>query len=285
MGSDICIAVSPYDNKPSLKNHAILVGIDAYPDEPLKSCVRDVEKIKECLEEKVVSINIQTLTAHSLESKTIDESQRPTYRGVASALENTTLQASRGDFVYIHYSGHGTRLPPCFDFSNRSTGDLALVLLEGGQSKEIYLRGPRLAGYLRAMVEKGLIVTLVLDCCFSATVYRNSDTEVRYLPSDPTAAPTYQMDLDTGIPDTSFRSENRDASMRDNWLLDPDQYVILAACGPNENAKVTMDSEGDTGISTNVCVPDFDNRVWSSILSCTEIQTKVFLVLLTRAGM
>ena len=38
-------------------HYAILIGINAYPDKPLKSCVRDVQKIKECLESKLPSVN------------------------------------------------------------------------------------------------------------------------------------------------------------------------------------------------------------------------------------
>ena len=49
----------------------------------------------------------------------------PTYGNVTSSLKEMSSRAKAGDFIYIHYSGHGTRIP------NSSTGDLALVLLEG----------------------------------------------------------------------------------------------------------------------------------------------------------
>lgn len=68
-----------------------------------------------------------------------------------------------------------------FEFSNTSTGDLALVLLGykiGDQPN--YLKGLILARLLNTIVESRLIVTLVLDCCFSAAVYCNNTSEVRY---------------------------------------------------------------------------------------------------------
>jgi hypothetical protein len=224
------------------RHYAILIGIDAYPSEPLTSCVRDVQMIKGCLEDKLRSVEIRTLTASKNPDPVIvtplEEPERwPTYRNMTSIFERITSRARPGDFVYIHYSGHGTRLTPCFDFSNQSTGDLALVLLEGDQSPEISLRGPRLARFLKDMVDKELVVTLVLDCCFSATVYRNGGPSVRYLPYDLATASGRSLDPENGFTGRGTRSANRDASMRDNWLVEPDRYAILAACGPDENAK------------------------------------------------
>ncbi|KAJ5335663.1 caspase [Penicillium brevicompactum] len=231
------------DNQHAVTRHyAILIGIDAYPRGSLTSCVRDVTRIKECLEDKLSSVHVRTLTASKSSDPEIvtpreDPACWPTCRNVTSAFEAITSQAEPGDSVYIHYSGHGTRLDPCFDFSNQSTGDLALVLLKGDQSPEEYLKGLRLACFLKKMVDKNLKVTLVLDCCFSATVYRNGGPSVRYLPCDLVTAPSTLLD-----PEISFRGGNpcsakRNGSMRDNWLVEPNRYAILAACGPDENAK------------------------------------------------
>jgi hypothetical protein len=220
--------------------YAILIGIDAYPTGPLRSCVQDVQIIKECLKDNLSSVEIQTLTAStSPDPETVtpleDPEHLPTYHNVTSTLKRITSQAEPGDYVYIHFSGHGTRETPCFNFSNPSNGDLALVLLGKDQSPEI-LRGPLLARLLKDMVDKGMVVTLVLDCCFSATIYRNSSPGVRYLPYG-LAASTHSLDLEDSIVGDNTHTENRHASMRDNWLLKPDRYAILAACGPNENAK------------------------------------------------
>jgi hypothetical protein len=229
------------DHHAVAKYYAILIGIDAYPRGPLTSCVRDVQMIKKCLEDKLSSVDIRTLTASKNPNPEIvtppeDPERWPTYRNVTSIFKSITSQAEPGDFVYIHYSGHGTRETPCFDFSNQSNGDLALVLLQENQSPEL-LRGPLLARLLKNMVDKGLVVTLVLDCCFSATVYRNSDSCVRYLPYGLAAASTSPSDPEDSLAGRDTRSGNRNASMRDNWLLEPDRYAILVACGPDENAK------------------------------------------------
>src|SRR2546430_12157532 len=90
-------------------------------------------------------------------SPTEDPMFWPTYHNVTSALEKITSLGKTGDFIYIHYSGHGTRVEPSSEFSNKSTGDLALVLLNGGKENNVrYLWGPRLAFSLKAIVEMGL---------------------------------------------------------------------------------------------------------------------------------
>lgn len=87
------------------------------------------------------------------------------------------------------------------------------------------------------MVDKELVVTLVPDCCFSATVYRNGGPSVRYLPYDLATALERSLDPENGFTGRGTRSANRGASIRDNWLVEPDRYAILAACGPDENVR------------------------------------------------
>ena len=75
-----------------------------------------------------------------------------------SGVEKITPLAKPGDFVYIHYSGNGTRMKLSSEYSNKATGDLALDLLEGTNGNHIhYLRGLELAYLLKSMVTKGLM--------------------------------------------------------------------------------------------------------------------------------
>ncbi|KAE8440512.1 hypothetical protein EG329_007409 [Mollisiaceae sp. DMI_Dod_QoI] len=144
-----------------------------------------------------------------------------------------TSIARAGDFVYIHYFGHGTKKRPFGEFTNKSTGDLALVLLTK-EKRETCLWGSELACLLNAMVSNGLVITLVLDCCFSASAYRRDDPSVRFLPYNAAMDSEYSAD-----PERSPKNEMslyRDVSMLPNWLMSPDRYVILTACGPHEEA-------------------------------------------------
>jgi len=220
----------------TVARHAILIGINAYPNEPLKGCVRDVQNIKTYLEGESNSIHIRMFTAtESDRIETEDQTLRPTYQNITRAFEETTNSANPGDLIYIHFSGHGTRCEPYASYSNQSMGDLALVLLSGGEQKdEIYLYGPRLARALKPMVDKGLVVTLVLDCCFAGSVCRRDDPTIRCIPYD-AAADSKPWHPEDDMDDGALRS-SRDASMQPNWLMNPNGYTILAACGPHEKA-------------------------------------------------
>ena len=245
-----------------IKHYAILIGIDAYPDRPLNACVQDVQQIKESLQGQTVPIDIQTFTATrsantEFSFPTEDQVFWPTYHNVISAFEKTTSLAKPGDFVYIHYSGHGTRAEPDSEHSNTSTGDLALVLLDGDKGDDVrYLWGPRMAFSLKAMVEKALVVTIVLDCCFSASVYRRNDSNIRFLPYDAETDSKFPLDQELSVGDETRGSGKRNASMLPNWLINPDQYGMLTSCGPQEEASEFITRDGQMhGASSYFLLP------------------------------
>jgi hypothetical protein len=207
------------DSQPTTVTHyAILIGIDDYPDKPLKSCVNDVRDTKTFLESTLKdSIKIWAITASQIDRRSPDLAQDPalfpTSENVTSAFESVTSLSKAGDYVYIHYSGHGTQKPPSGDFSNKSTGDLALVLLSGGkENRKQYLWGFELASLLKKMVNKELFVTLILDCYFSANVYRRDNPSVRFLPYDSEFDSDHLLDLENNMGDRM----HRDISMKLN---------------------------------------------------------------------
>ncbi|KAL2840993.1 caspase domain-containing protein [Aspergillus pseudoustus] len=225
-----------------ITHHAILIGVNDYLHRPLKGCVRDVQNIKRCLKDKLHdAVEIETLTTSQTDEvrsfiSAMSGTPWPSYANTTSIIEKVTERARPGSYVYIHYSGHGTQKPPSGDFSNESTGDLALVLQSGPDGREQYLWGFELASKLKTMADKGLVVTLVLDCCFSGSVYRDDDDDddfsSRFLPYDAKRI----CDEDSTMRSSPSSSDFRDADMYPNWLLNPNQYAILAACGPRGKA-------------------------------------------------
>jgi len=213
--------------------------------------VRHVQDIKAYLEVAIDHVHIRMFTAtESIDSDLscpIEDPQLlPTSRNIKTAFEEVTKSAKVGEFVYIHYSGHGTREIPNNRSYNESMGDLALVVLtEEKEKPETYLYGRSLAYSLNAMVKKGLVVTLVLDCCFSASVYRHEYPSVRYIPYDMEIGSMIPFDFKGSLDDIQAnKPASRDASMLPNWLIDPDKYAILVACDPNEEAGESQFPDG-----------------------------------------
>ena len=240
----------------TVRHYAVLIGINLYPAQPVKwsslrGCVNDVRETEKYLKSHLTGIQIQAFTASSTE---VSESPRPvenpevwpTYDNITACLRRITSVANPGDFIYIHYSGHGSTIPPSSKHSNASTGDLALVVLDDADVPSVrYLRGLEFAYLLKAMVARQLTITLVLDCCFSGSVMRKGSS-VRSLGYDPAVDAAYpaipEQILDPQ--DEAGRPAYRDVFMRPNWLVDPDGYTILAACGPTEKAKELQSKDG-----------------------------------------
>jgi len=126
---------------------------------------------------------------------------------------------------------------PQSQFSNYITGDLALVLLGRTPENNVrYLLGPTLAITLKAMVDKGLVVSLVLDCCFSASVFRQKDPAVRFLPFDASIDDEIVTELTIDPGDGSTQpagSAARDVSMLPNWLIVEKSCLVSQMHGGN----------------------------------------------------
>jgi hypothetical protein len=229
---------------------AILIGNNFYKDEPLCSCVNDINLVKEYLRGGKTPANIDILIASSPDTmpspscRPVEHpDQWPTLQNVISNITRVTDQAKPGDLVYIHYSGHGvstTGVSGQFN-SNQHTGDVALVLFDE-DANCCLLEGKELAELLKKMTDKGLILTLVLDCCFSGGFVRETSQKelgIRSL--------TKESSLDSlgaiygGRHSIILREESirglRDAQVRPQWLVNPENYTIYTACGPHENAK------------------------------------------------
>lgn len=148
---------------------ALLIGINTISEptqshgstfSQLQGCVNDVSLTEAYLKEAgLEEVNIKKLITNEGLLDTL-----PTYKNIIHELVCLTQSAAAGDLVYIHYSGHSTAQPTAFPALKGPDGvDGTLVPMDvhcGGQ----YLRDLELAYHLNNMVEKGLLVTVVLDC-------------------------------------------------------------------------------------------------------------------------
>lgn len=233
------------------QHYALLIGIDTYreADRPLYGCVNDVKKISSLLrKQNAPPIHVKTFTATDNGTGGLVEAREdsPTHNNVVGALRDLKGKTKKNDRVYIHYSGHGTCFPPQnqkerYEFDSFG-GVLALCLLSDEDSAVTDdLRGQKLAALLNGIARNGVVVTVVFDCCFSGRIFRHDETrEVRYLPH--TLTRWWAEDEREDAPEDRFSEIDgladwfRNASLMPNWLLDPEDYTILVACGPHQLA-------------------------------------------------
>ena len=223
------------NDKDSITHFALLVGINDYPGQPLKSAACDArgarillkDKLKDCI--KIYSL-IADLNDRSLPAVVQDPESRPTHKNFVSILKEIRETANPGSFVYIHFSGHGTRT-----ISEKESRDVGLVLLDADDSSKVsYLWSQELAELVKLMVSKSLSVTVVLDCCFSGAVYRRGP-EDRYLPYD-AEMDRWEEQMQRNSSGIQSHSSYRDISSLPNWIRDPEGYAIITACGPHQEA-------------------------------------------------
>jgi hypothetical protein len=85
-----------------MTNRAFLVGINAYPGQPLNGCINDVEDMAKFL--------VERCDYKSSEIRLLVDA-RATTEGIRTRLEWLVHGAKKGDRLLFHYSGHGARFP------------------------------------------------------------------------------------------------------------------------------------------------------------------------------
>lgn len=156
----------------SARKFALLIGIDRYDSyaaQDLEGCVEDVRLVEAYLKATVhiPEANISKLTSPATTSLQELSSGRPDLKSVEAAFTRLASDMKKGDFLYIHYSGHGVRLPTIFTVLKNGNEDEALILLGKTKGQVGYLRDVEMAYLLSKITDRGATVTVVLDCCHS----------------------------------------------------------------------------------------------------------------------
>ena len=233
--------------------YALLIGINYYFPNALSdgssySClqgaVRDINVVESFLKEirHVPAENIFKLTATDSsdpQSPLESPEELPTYQNIVAKFQELKEKASPEDQVYIHYSGHGGRTPTLIPEEKGEKGtDESIVPTDIGLPDGQYLRDIEIAKLLQDMVDKGLIVTIVLDSCHSGGATRG-DVNIRGINTiDETPRPTKSLVVkDLEDLKTNWQKLNLSGNARGlhvNLVANTNDYVLLAACRPNE---------------------------------------------------
>ncbi|KAI0487750.1 caspase domain-containing protein [Xylaria cf. heliscus] len=235
---------------------ALLIGIDHYSSNyvrDLSGCLKDVDLMESYLRKSVGISNITKFQSPAISDIQASPSYSlPTYKNVVGALENLAAQAQKDDFVYIHFSGHGTRLPTKFPPPSHTSQDECLVLVREDLSKNNgkvdHLRDVEFAYLLKKIADKGATITIVMDCCHSGGACRDIQSSHNYEPSVPRGVdflPEEALVVRSPIRQLSvlepFRSNHtnavRGASVVPHWLTSSGGIEFLAACRANQKAQ------------------------------------------------
>ena len=178
------------------ENHALLIGANQYPalEERwwLKGPANDVQLVATYLTtEAPVRFAADNVTVLS---DGVAGAEAPTLAAIRAAFAELTAEVGPGDFVYLHFSGHGTQAPAT-DPATELDGldELFLPVDIGPWSDQIgavenSLVDDEIGALIDGLRAKGANVWAVFDSCHSGTATRaveaGDEVRVRQLPPE-----------------------------------------------------------------------------------------------------
>lgn len=287
---------------------ALLIGTNFYRPggiwPSLSGCVRDAGRVEELLRQilGVPAERIRKLTASAPLDGASEPPEppedRPTYETLVAELLRLVRTAEPGEQVLIYFAGHGGRVPTCIpEVRGRAAFDEVLVPYDAAAPSARCLRDVEIGAILRALVERGALVTVFLDCCHAGAAGRLAEippgigvlgsgiVDERAWPVDgllaplPSLAATWR-DLGGG--------PMRNLTLGSGWQPDPRGYVLLAACRAAELAfEFPFEGREKRGVFTRALLeglrnltPDFTyrrlyDRIVAEVHGRFEAQTPV----------
>ena len=149
-----------------MKNKALLVGINKYPDprNELRGCVNDILEMEHFIAEtnKVYSKqNIKKLT-----------NKEATKKGILTQLKWLIDGAEPGDQLLFHYSGHGAQAPTKFTSLEKDGLDEIICPYDFDGTNNTSLRDKEFA-QLFAAIPKGVHFVWISDSCHAEDLSRD----------------------------------------------------------------------------------------------------------------
>lgn len=194
-------------------NYALLMAVTAYPNLPPKNALvgpnHDAKLVRDYLTTgapvKFEAANV-ALLADGLDGAAAS----PTRANILAALKDIADKAERDDFIYLHYSGHGSQQPT--KTPETETDGLDEILLPADSkpwddaAKQIpnALVDDEIGAALDAIRDKGAFVWIVVDACNSGAVTRAAAVRVADDEADRKLDPTDPDGL--GIPASAMPS-------------------------------------------------------------------------------
>ncbi|KAG6392455.1 hypothetical protein SASPL_146674 [Salvia splendens] len=148
---------------------AVLIGCN-YPGTKaeLKGCINDVRRMHTCL------INRYGFSDDDITVliDTEDSAKQPTGHNIRAALSDLVDSARPGDFLFVHYSGHGTRLPAETGEQDDTGYDECIVPTDMNLITDDDFRD------LVDKVPSGCQITIVSDSCHSGGLIDESKEQI-----------------------------------------------------------------------------------------------------------
>lgn len=161
-------------------NRALLVGVTEYSNLPkgdwLEGPANDVRLVRDYLTSNPASAfaagNITVLATG------VEGAKSPTRATIMAALAQMAAEAENGDFVYVHFSGHGSQQPASIAGTEQDGKDEIFLPADASRFDPVRNGLPNViiddefGTALNAIRDKGAFVWVLFDACNSGTATR-----------------------------------------------------------------------------------------------------------------
>lgn len=214
------------------RKRALLVGINQYPNAPLKGCVNDALMMGH-----VLTDHFGFLPGAEMRLVVDD---RATKKGILDRLEWLVEGARPGDVLVFHYSGHGAQVP---DRSGDEIDALDECLCPVDFDWDDPLLDDQLGEIINSVPE-GANLTMLLDCCHSGTGTRAIGTNVPMNMKRLTPPPDIrfrmvrEIEVDTNLDDRSVNMRSfRSLEVRRIGASAEQNGILIAGCRSDQLSK------------------------------------------------
>jgi hypothetical protein len=187
------------------ENYALIVANSDYPDLPQKYWLKGPRNDEALIRDYLLhNAPVPFAPDHIIALGSGDGLQLGTHRAILDSLGTIAREAKPGDFVYLHFSGHGTQQPAIDDTAEPDgrdevflSADAQLAPPDNPRFLPNVLTDNEVSGALAAIRKTGAFVWIVFDSCFSGTMTRGA-------PDAGNVAERRLDPADLGIPPSAF---------------------------------------------------------------------------------
>ena len=212
---------------------ALLIGINKYPKlskwYQLNGCVNDVELMESILRQQF---------GFPQDHITLLRDEEATRHGILKAMNQLVERVGLDDIVVVHYSGHGSQI---VDREGDEPDGMDETILPHDTARRHErnqdITDDEIHDWLLHLTKKTSYITLIFDCCHSATLTRDgSGAQARLvepdLRTDPAVLPP---PLSPEARQRIAQHTSREVGPSD-WLPLGSRYVLMAGCRDEELA-------------------------------------------------
>lgn len=152
--------------------YALLVGINSYPQSPLRGCLNDVRHMEEYLQARLGG-DTGGGDPYQLQLETLLESEATRER-IIDRFRAHLGQARQGDTALFFFAGHGSQERPPLQYASLEADGWSETLMAYDSFEGHHLADKELAVLIAEVEKNGAHILIILDSCHSGSATRGS---------------------------------------------------------------------------------------------------------------